>query len=122
MAMWSPYWRPAPTANGYKITKDSLSGYASADYITINARYDTDGDFEAYLTAQGFPESYKPALRQLHAAHPQWIFKAKSLTMTFDTALTNEARIGRNNIQNPEAWRSMGIRCLRLEQRQLCLL
>lgn len=91
----------------YKITKDSLSGYASADYITINARYDTDGDFEAYLTAQGFPESYKPALRQLHAAHPQWIFKAKSLTMTFDTALTNEARIGRNNIQNPEAWRSM---------------
>ena len=27
-------------------------------------------DFEAYLTEQGFPESYKPGLRVLHAQYP----------------------------------------------------
>lgn len=33
-------------------------------------------DFEAYLTQQGFPESYKPALRILHANYPNWVFTA----------------------------------------------
>ena len=36
----------------------------------------TTPEFEAYLTAQGFPESYKPALRKLHQAHPTWVFQA----------------------------------------------
>lgn len=91
----------------YKITKGSLEGYASADYITVNAQYTTDADFEAYLTAQGFPESYKPALRKLHAQYPKWVFKAKQLTMTFAEAQTGEGRVGRNTIQSPEAWKSM---------------
>lgn len=91
----------------YKITKDNLTGYASAEYITINARYETDGDFEAYLTAQGFPESYKPALRQLHAQYPKWVFKARQLSMTWAEALVGESPVGRNTILSPEAWKSM---------------
>ena len=90
-----------------KITKDSLCGYSSADYITINARYESDADFEAYLSAQGFPESYKPGLRQLHAQYPQWVFRAQTLSMTWETALAAECRVGRNTIRSPEAWKSM---------------
>lgn len=91
----------------YRITKDTLAGYASADYITVNASYQTDEQFEAYLTTQGFPESYKAALRDLHHQYPQWIFKAKTLSMTWETALANESKVGKNTIQSPEAWRSM---------------
>lgn len=98
------------TAGGtrwYRITKDDLSGYASADYITINATYETDEEFEAYLTAQGFPASYKDGLRQLHAQHPSWIFQAKHLSMTWATALAAESKVGLNTIQSPDAWKSM---------------
>ena len=33
-------------------------GYVSAQFVSVN--YSDDGDFEAYMAAQGFPESYKP--------------------------------------------------------------
>lgn len=45
------------------------SGNSEPDPVTMS-------EFEAYLTAQGFPESYKPALRRLHQAHPTWVFQA----------------------------------------------
>lgn len=91
----------------YKISAGSLTGYVSAAYIHIHAQYDSDQDFEAYLTAQGFPESYKPALRQLHAQYPRWVFKARHLTMTWAEALQGESPVGLNTIQSPEAWKSM---------------
>ncbi len=91
----------------YRITKDSLTGYASADYITINASYESNQDFEAYLTAQGFPESYKDSLRQLHALYPNWVFEARHLTMTWNTAFAAESKVGLNTIQSPDAWKSM---------------
>ena len=34
----------------------------------------TDAEFETYLTNQGFPESYKVKLRELHKSHPNWVF------------------------------------------------
>ena len=91
----------------YKVTKGTLTGYSSADYITINAKYDPDEDFEAYMTAQGFPESYKPGLRQIHAEHPQWVLRAQKLSMSFDTAWKAECRVGLNTLQSPDAWKSM---------------
>ena len=33
-----------------------------------------DSEFEQYMIAQGFPESYKPYLRKMHKEHPTWIF------------------------------------------------
>ncbi|MBQ7968718.1 MAG: SH3 domain-containing protein [Clostridia bacterium] len=47
-------------------------------------------DFEAYLTEQGFPESYKPALRELHALYPNWIFKAQHVEFDFYEAVQKE--------------------------------
>lgn len=96
----------------YKITKDSISGYACAimgsdTYITINATYENDEEFEAYLTAQGFPEDYKVKLRELHRQYPKWVFKAQHLTMDYPTALNKQAEVGKNLIQSIDAWKSV---------------
>lgn len=97
-------------ANGdrwHRISKGTLSGYAFAAYITINATYETDEQFEAYLTAQGFPEDYKPALRAIHAQYPSWIFRAEHLSMTWDTAFKAESKVGLNTVTSPDSWKSM---------------
>lgn len=52
------------------------------------AAYGASSSFEASLTAQGFPESYKVYLRQLHEAHPNWNFRAKQLDFTWSQALS----------------------------------
>ncbi len=95
----------------YKITyeKDGqpIVGFSSAEYIRINVTYETDEEFEAYLTAQGFPEDYKVLLRDVHAYHPQWVFQAEHLSVTWGEALAAQCNVGRNTIQNPDAWKSM---------------
>lgn len=91
----------------YRITKGDISGYAHSAYITVNASYTTDEQFEAYLTAQGFPEDYKVALRQVHAQYPNWIFRAQHLSMTWAEAYAAECRVRLNTIYSPEAWKSM---------------
>ncbi len=91
----------------YKINKGSLTGYTSAAYIAINPTYQTEAQFEAYLTAQGFPESYKPMLRAIHAQYPNWVFEARHLSMSWATALAAESRVGLNTITSPDAWKSM---------------
>lgn len=91
----------------YQITKGDIAGYASADYITVNAAYKTDEEFEAYLTAQGFPEDYKVKLRAIHAQYPKWVFKAQYLNIEYATALNEQAAVGLNTIQSPDAWKSV---------------
>lgn len=95
----------------YKITyqKDgqTITGYSSAEFIRINVSYETDAEFEAYLTAQGFPEDYKVKLREVHARHPKWVFQAQHLSMTWAKALSEEQKALKNAIVDPESWRSM---------------
>lgn len=79
----------------YKIAYSTGFGYVSADYIQIVYEYVPDADFEANLTNQKFPESYKVLLRQLHASHPNWIFLADHLSMTFNEALEEESKVGK---------------------------
>ncbi len=92
-------------AGWYKIDFKGTVGYSSSDYIIINEsaepeiEYKPDADFEAYLTAQGFPESYKPYLRKLHAAHPNWIFKGVKTNLKWNDVITAEMRLGRSLIQ-----------------------
>ncbi len=89
----------------YKIEYESTSqsfGYVSAQYITIIPSSDgstSDNnqgqlpdatEFDAYLDAQGFPESYKPYLRELHLIYPNWIFKAQKTGFEFDYAVSKE--------------------------------
>ena len=108
----------------YKISFDysgsTKTGYVFADYITITGSSSgsssgstgsvtTDADFEKYMTAQGFPDSYKPMLRALHNKYPNWIFKAQHLGIDWNTALKEELVLGRNLVHSgaPASWKSM---------------
>lgn len=64
-------------------------GYLCSDYLIVKS-VTSDSDFEAYLNSQGFPESYKTGLRALHAAHPQWVFKAMKVGYSWSDAINKE--------------------------------
>ena len=53
-----------------------------------------DEDFEKSLDEQGFPESYKQALRVLHTAHPNWTFKSMDTDLTFSKAAAAFQNVG----------------------------
>ena len=46
-----------------------------------------------------FPSSYHSALRALHKAHPDWHFEAVQTAVSWDRALANESRTGKNSIE-----------------------
>lgn len=101
-----------------------LEGYVSGDYIRItetekpeepddpdpedpddgkdpgNDTPMSDAEFEEYMTAQGFPESYKPYLRTLHASHPTWTFEAYHTNKDWSAVIANESVPGKNLITN----------------------
>ena len=58
-----------------------LTGYVHSNYVYVeqDIDYTQDADFEAYLTKQGFPETYKNSLRKLHAKYPNWVFVSDKL-------------------------------------------
>ena len=96
----------------YKIAYGSGFGYVSASYISdVNEipKYDYNADFETNLEKQGFPESYKVLLRQLHAAHPNWVFLADKLPMTWQEAVNAESKVGVSLVSNSAkaSWKSM---------------
>ena len=59
---------------------------------SVTAEAATDVDFEAYMDKQGFPENYKPYLRQLHELYPNWEFKAFDTRMKWSEAVKAERR------------------------------
>lgn len=88
----------------YKVRFDSgdktIEGFCHSMYI--EKIYTSDADFEEYLNEQGFPESYKPALRKLHEKYPNWIFKADNVKYTWKEVLEAENLIGRSLIGNEQ--------------------
>lgn len=94
----------------YAISYSGGSGYARYDYITKNATYSVQSkDFESYLNAQGFPESYKNALRGLHQKYPNWVFEAQQTGLDWNTVVTEESKIGRNLVATGSisSWKSL---------------
>lgn len=73
-----------------------------------SSNYVSDGNFEAYLNSQGFPESYRPGLRELHARYPQWIFTAFDTGLDWNEVIQNESLVGRNLVASsrPSSWKS----------------
>ncbi len=87
-----------------------LSGYVHSAYVdVVNNSYTTDTDFESYLTKQGFPESYKVKLRQLHAKYPNWVFVADSVDYDWNTVVKNESTIVRSLVAKSSisSWKSL---------------
>ena len=106
--------RPEPVT-WYKITVNEVTGWISSAYVTVKEVEDTpapevtpDMDFEEYLTAAGFPESYKPMLRELHAKYPNWIFEAQHTGLKWDDVIEEEYKLGRNMVHtsNVTSWKS----------------
>lgn len=69
----------------------------------------TDAEFESYLTTQGFPESYKQPLRQLHTAHPEWTFKAVQTNLAWNDVVAAESAVGKNLVSKNAivSWKSL---------------
>lgn len=72
------------------------TGYVLGTYVKFPVAYTHDGNFESQLAAQGFPESYKDGLRQLHAQYPNWVFQAQNTGLDWNTVIQNEGVLGRN--------------------------
>jgi len=85
----------------------SKTGFICSDYVTVKT-VTSSGEFEVYMDEQGFPESYKTGLRALHAAHPQWVFKAADVGYEWDEALAKESKVGVNLVSSssPKSYRS----------------
>ncbi len=96
----------------YKISVNGIQGYVKANPKWIKIEEDVDyiydADFEKYLTAQGFPESYKDYLRKLHTMHPNWVFKAQKTGLVWNDVIGKESVVGRNLIHKsfPDSWKS----------------
>ena len=90
----------AINASGYSWYKIYYNGsyyYISSSYLTLGSNSSSSGggalsdeEFEAMLTSEGFPESYKTALRALHQQHPNWQFRAKQLAFSWEDALDQQ--------------------------------
>ena len=84
------------------------TGYVLGTYIKFPVTYQADADFEAYLNAQGFPESYKNGLRELHVQYPNWVFQAQHTGLDWNTVIENQGVVGRNLVWTSSAssWKS----------------
>lgn len=85
------------------------TGYVLNTYVKFPVSYQTSADFEAYLTAQKFPDSYKDGLRQLHAQYPNWVFTAHHTNLDWNTVIDNESIVGRNLVAtgSVSSWKSI---------------
>lgn len=85
------------------------TGFVSSEYVRLPVSYTPDPNFEAYLSSQGFPESYKNGLRQLHAQYPNWVFKVRNTGLDWNTVIENESLLGRNLVAagSVSSWKSV---------------
>ncbi len=93
----------------YKWTINGMTGWSSAEYIEVReVIIDNDGDFEAFMAAQGFPESYKEQLRILHTKYPNWVFQAQQTNLTWAEVIEGESKLRKNLVHGgaETSWKS----------------
>ena len=100
---------------GFYLNGSYERGYIYGGYITVDKRndYKPDADFEEYLDSQGFPDSYKDGLRQLHAQYPNWVFVADHNGKDWSDVLDNQNVIGRSLTYGSavSSWKSVADGC-----------
>ena len=82
-----------PKDPGDKVSPTPTPSYGDGDNL----------DFELKLINQGFPESYKEGLRQLHQRHPNWEFVAYHTNLDWNTVIREESLPGKNTIPNSKS-------------------
>lgn len=91
---------------------NSYTGYVYGAFLSIRKDGEETGSndksFEEKLAAEGFPESYKTNLRQLHELYPNWEFEADYIDIDWKTALENQAIVGRSLVPSDSifSWKS----------------
>jgi len=82
-----------------------IDGFIINSFLLKDATTD-DPAFEAAIT--GFPDSYKPSLRSLHEAHPNWTFLAVNVGTDWNTVVAAESTIGTSLITSSvnDSWKS----------------
>lgn len=107
---------------GFYLNGDYYRGYVTSEYVTVDKRndYKPDADFEEYLDSQGFPDSYKDGLRQLHAQYPNWVFVADHNGKDWFDVLENQNVIGRSLTYGSakSSWKSVADGCYDWESGQ----
>ena len=83
-------------------TAASQPSNTNKTYIGQPATNLSDAKFEAYMTSQGFPESYKVRLRVLHKAHPNWGFVGYKTGISWSQALAAETKKGVSLVSKSE--------------------
>ncbi len=68
----------------------TLEGWMTNQYIRIEVAPGAMDDFEKHMNDQGFPESYKSYLRDLHIKHPNWEFRALHTGLDWNTVVKNQ--------------------------------
>ena len=101
---------------GFYLDGEYRRGYIATEFVTLNdsdGGYTEETDFEEYLNNQGFPESYKEDLRQLHAQYPKWTFVADHTGVDWNVLVENENVIGRSLVHKDSAdsWKSTADGC-----------
>lgn len=94
----------------YKMYINGNTGWSSSKYIDVTEKIiASTANFEEYLTAQGFPESYKTQLRLLHSQYPNWVFEAQHTNLTWQEVINGESVLARNLVHSgaPTSWKSM---------------
>ena len=93
------------------LTEKGTKGYVSAKFILVemDVEYIYDAQFEDYMNAQGFPESYKPFLRELHVRYPNWVFNGAQTGLDWKKVIASESKPGTTLVasSSPSSWKSM---------------
>ncbi len=84
----------------------AMTGYIVNEFLQKDAPASSDPDFEVAIS--GFPESYKPYLRTLHASHPSWTFTPVNVDFDYNTLVDLESIVGVSLISNSvnDSWKS----------------
>lgn len=91
-------WIYVATRNGY-VCKTYIEEI-NKEEITINTSNEneftkmTDEEFDTYLNEQGFNETYKVKLKELHKKYPNWVFKGVKTNRDWNSTVKEESTIG----------------------------
>ncbi len=96
----------------YTKNEKEYESWIHSNYLNIDIEIVKDSNFEKVLEKQGFPESYREALRKLHTEHPEWNFVAYHTDIAWSTVVAKESKIGLNLIDGTNiAYRSVDPKC-----------
>jgi beta-N-acetylglucosaminidase len=79
----------------------SYQGYMRSDLITIyKYSLDNDDEFVATSKSKGFPDSYLPGLRFLHALYPNWQFEPLMTNLDWQSTVNAQSATGKSLISS----------------------